>query len=44
MTHKEVTAMVDVTKPIVNPRLSEALAALHRENTPANQDLSLIHI
>ena len=30
--------MVDVTKPIVNPRLSEALAALHRENTPANQD------
>ena len=41
MTHKEVTAMVDVTKPIVNPRLSEALAALHRENTPANQDRAL---
>ena len=33
--------MVDVTKPIVNPRLSEALAALHRENTPANQDRAL---
>ena len=33
--------MVDVTKPIVNPRLSEALAAIHRENTPANQDRAL---
>ena len=30
--------MVDVSKPITNPALSQALEQLHRENTPANQD------
>lgn len=30
--------MVDISKPIANPALSQALERLHRENTPANQD------
>lgn len=33
--------MADVSKPITNPALSNALEALHRENTPANQEWKL---
>ena len=29
--------MPDMKKPIENPELVEALAALHQENTPQNQ-------
>lgn len=30
--------MVDVSKPVTNPALSQALEELYRENTPANQN------
>lgn len=36
--------MIDISKPVTNPALAQALEQLHQENTPANQDRVLDEI